>query len=69
MFFPEIGISTFPTEIKLCEDETEGISTYFTSTFDLEKSDEGFSSSFIDGSLGVITHFSASLLTYPSLVR
>jgi len=49
MFVPIIGISKSPTEIILCEDETERKSTYFTSSVDLERTDEGLSSSVVGG--------------------
>jgi len=54
MFVPVIGIATSPTEIILCEDDTEGKSTSFTSTVDLERTDDGFSSSVVGGSLAVL---------------
>ena len=66
MFVPVIGISTFPTEIILCEDEAEGKSTSFTSTIELERTDEGFSSSVVGGSLTVLAHSPTSFPTYPS---
>lgn len=66
MFVPVIGISKSSTELILCEDETEMKSTSFTSSFDLERTDEGFSSSVVGGSLAVSMHSPTSFLTYPS---
>ena len=62
MFVVVIGISTSPTEIIFCEDETKRKSTYFTSSIDLERTDEGFSSSVVGGSLVVSAHSPTSFL-------
>ena len=66
MFVPVIGISKSPTEIILCEDETERKSTSFTSSVDLERTDEGLSSSVVGGSLAISAHSPTSFLAYPS---
>ena len=65
IFVPVIGISKSPIESILCDDETERKSTYFTSSFDLERTDEGISSSVVGGSLVASTHSPTSFLTYP----
>ena len=69
MFVPVIGISKSPTEIILCEAEIERKSTYFTFSFDLERTDEGLSSSIVGGSLTVSVPSLTSFLTYPSPAR
>ena len=66
MFVPVIGISTSPTKIILCEDETERKSMSFTFSVYLERTDEGFSSSVVGGLLSVLAHSPTSFLTYPS---
>jgi len=68
MFFLVMGTSTVPTEIILSEEETEEKSTSFTSTVDLESTDEGFASSVVGGSLIVLMHFTTSFMAYPSPV-
>ena len=67
MFVPIIGISNSPIEIILCDEETESKSTYITSFVDLERTNEGLSSSVVGGSLDVSTHSPNSFLTYQVL--
>ena len=43
MSVPVMGISTFPIEIIVCEDETKELSQLFTSDVDLETGEEGLS--------------------------
>ena len=43
MLVPVMGISTLPTEMISCEDETEEKSTLFISIVDFEIGEEGFS--------------------------
>ena len=69
MFVLLIGISKSPIEIILWEDETKRKSTSFTSSFDLERTDDGCSSFIVVGSLAVMAHSPTSFLTYPSLVQ
>ena len=64
MFVPVITISKYPSEIILCEDEIERKSTSFTTYVDLERTNEGFSSSVVGGSLSVSAHSPTSFLTY-----
>ena len=65
MYVPVISISTFPKEIILCEDESEGDSTSFTSIVELEITDEGCSSSVVGGSVYVLVDSPTSFLKYP----
>ena len=69
MFVPVMGISKSLIEIILCENKTKRKSTSFTSSIDLERTDEGFSSSVVGGSLAVSAHSPTYFLTHPSTLR